>query len=173
VPKRKKTGPTANQVFFVQRGKTKVGWIHKSTPTRYLIAYDLSKRTGRPTRSVWRSKEAVEFQRTGRRGRLKRSNPGVGQPELQTAVNLFETFHERDPKRVSRVRIDWPKALVQIGNCAQIDYISNKYDGRSRRYYHEFKQPCYVFVGARPQGDGDNLIVIKGKFKIKAEGIIG
>jgi hypothetical protein len=175
MPAPKKNRVKANQVFFTQRGKTKVGWIHRSTPTRYWIAYDISKRTGRPTRFVWRYKDEVEFQRTGRRGRIKnrRVNSISGQSELQDAVELFAEFYKRRPKAIHHVEIVWPKALTQIGLCAQVDYVSNKYDGKPRRYYHKFKQPCWVYAAPNPQPDGDNLLVIKGKFKIKAEGIIG
>jgi len=72
----------------------------------------------------------------------------------------------------------WPQTLIQIGLCAQVDYVSDKWDGTVRRYYHEFdlgkaKRPCLLFAAPDPQADGSMLLIIKGHFTIESDGIIG
>lgn len=91
----------------------------------------------------------------------------------EKALELSRKFYGFDPRKVRKMNIDWPMALVCIGAAAQVDYISDKFDGVTRRYFHEFKKPAVVYVGDRPQKDGTNLIIIKGQFKIKPEGITG
>lgn len=95
------------------------------------------------------------------------------QGQLVRAVELSTLFHEAAPRAIHQVDIEWPKALVLIGPCLQLDYLSDKYDGKVRWYYHNFEKPSVVFAAATPQPDGDNVLVIKGKFRITADGIVG
>lgn len=167
-----KGNATPNQVLFGQNGRTKVGWINRETPTRYQVTY----KDGAQTRTVWRRKDKVKFQTTGKRGKVrnvcpKEANPVAG--HLAKAVKLSETFHGFRARRVRNVKVNWPKALTLIGDCARVDYVCDKFDGKLRHYFHEFEGPCVLLAGADPQPDGDNLLLIKGKFKIKAEGLIG
>jgi len=166
-------GPTSNQVYFQFRNKRLVGWINREMQTRYEITY----KVGDQTRTLFRPKNAVMFVKTGKRGKVnptgqcsKRKNPD---PALEKALIRSEEFHGLPPRHVKHTDITFPKALVLIGDCAQIDYISDKFDGKLRRYFHEFDHDCQVFTGEKPQPDGSNLLIIKGRFKIKPEGIIG
>jgi hypothetical protein len=98
--------------------------------------------------------------------------------EVARALDRSEVFHGKPPRRIRRVRIKYPKAVVLLGACAQLDYVSDKWDGKLRRYFHEFKlsdpkRPCLVFASATPQPDGSNLLIIKGHFRIDKDGIIG
>jgi hypothetical protein len=63
--------------------------------------------------------------------------------------------------------------LVGIGDAAQINYVSDKFDGEVREYFHKFGPGVEVFAADQPQPDGRELLVIIGKFKIKPEGIVG
>lgn len=75
---------TKNQVYFSQRGQTHVGWIHRSTPTRYQIWYeDRGKK-----RLVWRRKNRVSFVRDGRRARAVNPDPS----EIGSRVSYVDDF---------------------------------------------------------------------------------
>lgn len=89
------------------------------------------------------------------------------------ALELSRKFYGFDPRTITKVNLEWPRSLVCIGAAAQVDYVSDKFDGVVRRYFHEFKSGAVVYVGATPQKDGSNLIIIHGKFKIRPEGITG
>lgn len=92
---------------------------------------------------------------------------------VDQAIKLSKRFHGFDPRRLQSVDIVWPKALVLIGRCLRIDYLCDKFDGKDRIYFHEFKNQCVVYAGESPQKDGTSLLIIHGKFKIKPEGITG
>lgn len=171
----KQTGATtANQVLFGMRGRTVVGWINRETPTKYQITY----KVGAQTRTVWRDRKKVKFQRSGRYGKrlqVQRNNcPKTANPSaVSAAKTLSAEFHGFHPRRIRGVNIDWPKALVDLGACARVDYVSRKWDDKTRRYFHEFEKPARVLAAPGSQPDGDGLLIIKGKFKIKPEGITG
>jgi len=161
---------TPNQVTFGQHGKVKVGWIERETPTRYLVAYKIGPRL----HTVWRRKDRVTFQATDKRGKVRNACLKTANPRhLDASLRLSEKFHGARPRTVRRQPIEWPKSLVHIGALAQLDYISDKYDGTLRQYFHEFEKPCSVFAGAIAQADGTNLLIVKGRFNIKADGIVG
>lgn len=92
---------------------------------------------------------------------------------LKEALEKSSEFHGRAPKAVRRRRLVVPKALVRIGAAAQIDYVSDKWDGKSRRYFHEFEEMPEIYATARPDRSGQMMLVLVGKFKIEADGIIG
>ena len=94
-------------------------------------------------------------------------------PETKKALALSKAFYGFDPRSLKRRNITWPKALVFLGACPQVDYITDKFDGKKRQYYHEFKRPTLIFAGPTPQKNGDNVLIIIGKFKITESGIIG
>lgn len=165
------TGPTPNQVTFGTRGKTKVGWINQETPTRYQITF----KDGRQTKTVWRDKSKVRFM-AGKKSSRKNPCPKTANPgsrALNQALDLSRRFHGAKPRKVREINFRAPQSLVSIGQCAQLDYVSDKFDGRRRRYFHEFEQPCTVLADPQRQADGQSLIVLLGKFKITERGIIG
>lgn len=94
---------------------------------------------------------------------------------LKLALEKSEEFFGFKPRYIKKAKIDWPKSLVQIGAAAQVDYISDKFDGKVRRYFHEFEGEDLplIFAAPEPQPNGENMLVIVGKFKIESEGIIG
>lgn len=92
---------------------------------------------------------------------------------VDRARKLSRRFYGYRPRHLRSCNIVWPKALVSLGFCAQIDYVTDKDDGKVRRYYHEFARGIRVFAGADSQPNGESLIVIKGKFKITEDGLVG
>lgn len=106
-----------------------------------------------------------------REHRKRFMNPKVNR-ETKKALKLSRGFYGFDPRKVRRINIDWPRSVVCLGPAAQVDYISDKFDGVVRRYFHEFKD-AILYASAEPQKDGSNLLIIHGKFKVKPEGITG
>lgn len=94
---------------------------------------------------------------------------------LRLALEKSEEFFGFKPRYIKKAAIEWPKSLVQIGAGARIDYISDKFDGKVRLYYHEFegKDLPLVFAAPEPQKNGENMLIIVGKFQIEKDGIIG
>lgn len=163
------TGATPNQVNFGQHGKTKVGWINRSTPTRYEIVY----KEGEHTRTVWRKKNNVTFSKTGRRGKVSNPCPTTTEnpKSLAKAVELSRKFHDLEPRRIKNINFKPPKALMHIGRCVRVDYLSDKFDEKYRQYFHEFVKRSDLFVDPEPQANGKMVMFIIGDFEIKPEGI--
>lgn len=161
-----------NRVFFDQYGRRKVGWIHRSTPTRYLVWYRMNGKA----RTVWRRKDRVIFAATGRRGRLNPCPKSLRQntrSHVVRAARLSKIFHGFDPRKLRAVRVSWPRALTCLGVCSQVNYVSRKHDGKLREYYHRFASGCTLYVAPKKQADGTNLLIIRGRFTIEPEGITG
>ncbi len=170
-------GITPNQVYFAARGKRRLGWIHKGTPTRYQIAY---KTAAGGLAFVWRPKNLVTFAATDRPGPIpKKRNtcPRTANPRLSPAVKraakLSADFHGAPPRKLKYLDIEWPRALVRLGRCARVDYVSDKFDGKTRQYFHDFEGEASLFTAERPLPGGHSCLVIIGDFKIKPQGITG
>lgn len=161
-----------NKVKFGQRGKTKIGWINRGTKSRYLITY----KDGPRTKNVWRKKSDVVLVNSGRK-----KNPGPPSqcpkyaenpaPVIQ-AAKLSKKFHGFPPRYKYNAKLSLPKSLMKIGECPRLEYISDKFDGKVRQYFHDFTTPVYLFANPTPQPNGDNMLLIIGKFKITEHGIV-
>jgi hypothetical protein len=99
-----------------------------------------------------------------------KANPNT---DLKKALALSERFHQLVPRRIIDKHFDWPRSLTQIGGASQINYLSDKYDGKLKEWWHRFTGRAVVYAIPKPQRDGTNVLIIRGKFKIKREGIIG
>lgn len=93
--------------------------------------------------------------------------------DVEKAVDRSEEFHGFVPRRIKSITIDWPGSLVHLGRCAQVDYISGKFDGEVRRYFHEFGEGVQLFASQGPMRSGKEMLVIIGNFKITEDGIVG
>lgn len=167
-------GYTPNQVRFGQRGRSLVGWIHKETPTRYYIAY----KDGAQVRYVWRRKDKVSFMAKRNNPCPETANPGdhFANPDgsdRAKAVALSKKFHGFEPRRISKQRMNFPSAWTEIGVCSQLNYVTDKWDGKVREYFHEFVNECRIFAAPNVQPSGEALLLIKGNFEIRPEGITG
>jgi len=95
-------------------------------------------------------------------------------PALSKAIRKSELFFGFTPRRIRKLKLDLKtKALMSLGNCAQVDYVNDKWDGKTLRYFHEFEQPARLLFVPEPQADGSNVLIIVGKFKLLADGIVG
>lgn len=94
---------------------------------------------------------------------------------LRKALAKSEEFFGAKPRWVKKIELEYPRTLVQIGSCPRVDYVSDKWDGKLRLYFHQFdsEDMPVILAAPEPQPNGDNMILIIGKFKIEAEGIIG
>ncbi len=103
---------------------------------------------------------------TGFEGIVKRASD-------KRAGVLSEKFYGQAARFEREVDIDWPKSLVSLGVCARVDYITDKWGDGLIRYWHEFTGPAMLFADPDVQVDGNQLLVIYGKFKIESDGITG
>ena len=91
---------------------------------------------------------------------------------VKRAIRRSKSFWGFTPRKVDRIQINWPGALVNLGKCTQVNYESDKYDGELREYFHRFKGNVEIFAADQAQPDGREILVIIGKFGIKPEGIV-
>ncbi len=89
------------------------------------------------------------------------------------ALELSEKFYGFAPRAVHQVDIEWPESLVCLGSAARVDYVSDKFDGKVVRYFHEFEKPAALYCDSEPQPDGNCMLIIIGKFTIEPDGIAG
>lgn len=94
---------------------------------------------------------------------------------LRKALGKSEEFFGARPRWIKKIELEYPGSLVQLGVCPRVDYVSDKWDGKLRIYFHNFGEEDMpvILAAPEPQKNGDNMIVIIGKFEIEAEGIIG
>ena len=103
-----------------------------------------------------------------------RRSKKLAKKEFEKAIKLSKKFFGFDPRRVSEIEIDkMPRTLVHLGQCSQVNYISDKYDGEFREYFHMFEGSSHLFTPAEPVKRGMSMLIILGDFKIKADGIVG
>jgi len=129
-------------------------------------------------KEFWPNREELEGIITDVRAAIAEAAGSTGEKAanpspVERASRLSKKFHGAAPRIVKHIDFRSPKCLALIGSCAQLDYISDKWDGKRRQYYHKFEKPCLVMADPDPQPDGSRLIVILGKFKITERGIIG
>jgi hypothetical protein len=91
----------------------------------------------------------------------------------QRAEKLSGAFHGFEPRKLHRYEYEWPDSLVSLGRCAAVDYISDKFDGKVRRYTHEFEGVAELLADPEEQSDGTRLLIIRGDFLIEPDGITG
>lgn len=92
---------------------------------------------------------------------------------IAQAAMLSQRFHGLRPRRISRLKITWPKALVLIGHVVRLDYLSDKEDGKMRIYTHDFDKPAQVFASGSAKRGRKNMLLLHGRFAITDEGIVG
>jgi len=89
------------------------------------------------------------------------------------AERLSELFHGSPPRFSKTVDLNWPEAVTALGHCARLDYLSDKFDGKPRIYFHDFREFPEVYAVPGKQPGGKTMLIIVGKFKLKPEGITG
>lgn len=108
--------------------------------------------------------------KTANRSRTKHASRSKA---VKRALKISARFYGFSPRRIQLMAWKWPKALAHLGRCSQLNYVSDKFDGKVREYFHQFENNAQVFTADSPQRNGDRLLIIRGRFKVKDEGIIG
>lgn len=94
-------------------------------------------------------------------GRLKR--------ETRDARALWREFRESEPRSARRITIEWPKALMSMGRCQFIGYVTT-HGGKVQPYAHVFARGSEPLLCAgKKRGQ---LFLIGQRFKVDAHGII-
>lgn len=96
---------------------------------------------------------------------------GEGACAFLPAVERFEEFHDRPSTAIRTIRGPRvvPDVVFELGELSAVQYVSDKWDGRRRRYVHHFDSP-------RPRLCGDangRLWILGGGYDIGAAGIEG
>jgi hypothetical protein len=93
--------------------------------------------------------------------------------DREKAIDISKRFFGFEPRHIRKIDFKMPRAVAKLGTAVRLDYVSDKFDGVKRIYWHKFKKPPAVYVLPDTQKNGDNVIIIRGKFRIKKEGITG
>lgn len=140
---------------------------NRATPRR--LADHPRTRVRSSSRRILRREPARRVQGRARNARRIHRNPGrppIG--ALAQAQRVYKTFHGFGSARVERANMKpTPRALAKIGPVVRIDYLSNKWDRRRRRYTHDTKAPHPVlYAGA----DG-SFHLHGGKLRVTQRGL--
>jgi hypothetical protein len=90
-------------------------------------------------------------------------------PISKKAVQKFEEFHDRPPKKIKSMPEIDTKNLVDLGQALEIGYKSKKWTGKNENYLHEFKKNVRLYS----TDNGKHLIISGKNLNVAAEGITG
>jgi hypothetical protein len=89
--------------------------------------------------------------------------------EIGKAVQLYESFREKTPRKIGRIKMPIPKAVACIGYIEALDYRTT-HGKTATLYRHDFAP------GSRPlfavSADGRQLLMLGGRFKFTERGIV-
>jgi len=93
---------------------------------------------------------------------------------IAQAVKRSHEFFGFEPRRLEFEDVDI-QSLTLIGSCPEVRYICDKYDGVHREYKHRFlkRSKSRIFFVTNKQRNGDQILIIRGKFQITENGIVG
>lgn len=97
----------------------------------------------------------------------------VSKRQLAKAVKLSREFFGFNPRKIKAMDLNVPTVMTHIGGCPEVHYINDKWTGKLVQYYHKFGKDCQIYAFPDPQKNGDNVLMIRGKFKITEDGLIG
>ncbi len=86
---------------------------------------------------------------------------------------IYEDFRGYKAGKQVKKEFDWDDGLIELADCDQIGYISDKWKGKTKHTYaHDFNKP-YPKLYCNMAGD---TLVIKGKkgqIQVLKEGLTG
>lgn len=123
-----------------------------------------ARRPKRGARSLGRVSRATQSRR-----RATRRNPSAA--DLRRATKTFQMWHGFGPSDLERVRADrqLPRVLVKMGELAAVEYLSNKWTGRTERYRHVLKKPRPLLCTGP---DAKGIFVVGGRAKVTERGLV-
>jgi len=93
----------------------------------------------------------------------------VSKADLRAAVELYESFREKTPRRLSVINFEVPAAVACIGHVEAIDYRTT-HGSKLALYNHKFAK------GSRPllcvSADGRCLLLLGGRYRFTERGIV-
>lgn len=88
---------------------------------------------------------------------------------LAQAVTLYESFREKRPKRLAKLRVDIPKVVACMGHVEALDYRTT-HGKKVTLYHHNFA------AGSRPllcvSANGRQLMLLGGRYEFTGRGIV-
>ena len=138
------------------------GWYTPTERGQYAEGYIAGGqgRKGRPT-------PAARLKPTRRNPRAKVVRPTP--LEERAAVQLFQRFHGMRPKRINTVRVQLPRALMQVGPVPFMYYLA-PWKGRETLFKHTFAKHARPMLAATH--DGRALYLVGGDYDFTKDGIV-
>ena len=94
--------------------------------------------------------------------------PLSNRARLERAADLYEQFSGHDAKEVEKVKVNWPRVGLNVGQCDGVLYTTVR-DGKTEHYIHKFKarsRPALVV-----SSDGRQLALVGGAYVFTERGI--
>lgn len=115
----------------------------------------------------------VKARSPGHRGVVKNprapaANPRKLHPGVRRAVELYSSFHGKDPKYVDEYIIQIAPVAMLVGKVAAIEYETPH--NRTDRFRHEFSGRSRPMLAV--SGDGRQLLLLGGQYYFNDHGII-
>lgn len=136
------------------------GWLRRSREATRARALKRARELARATGQQTAISPAASPSKT-------RANPSSAQ--VARAAHRVETFTGKPARRVREVPGDLGDTLAKLARVSAIEYESDKYDGKRRRYRHEFEKPAYLACDPR----GRFLVIYGRHIRVTARGIEG
>ncbi len=89
--------------------------------------------------------------------------------QFKQACSLFESFRDRPPRKIKKVNIDIPTAMVVVGYVEFVGYKTTHSD-KVKLYKHDFAPGSRPLLCSSP--NGKQLFLLGGRFKFGARGIV-
>jgi hypothetical protein len=89
--------------------------------------------------------------------------------EVRAAVELYESFREKKPKRLDTIHVKIPRVVVHIG-YVEVLWYRTTHGKDVQPYEHKFA------AGSRPllcvSSDGKQLLLLGGRYQFTERGIV-
>ena len=87
----------------------------------------------------------------------------------KTPEKLYKDFHWKENYETKNDVIDIPDKWIFIGKATEINYQSDKFDGKARHYRHKLKSFGNILISP----NGKTILITDLKLQIKKEGLTG
>lgn len=87
----------------------------------------------------------------------------------KTPVEKYKDFHWKNDYKTTTEILDIPDKMIYIGKATEINYKSDKFDGKARLYRHKLKSFGEILISP----NGKTIIITNLKLQIKPEGLTG
>lgn len=108
-----------------------------------------------------------------KRKRIKKNWTPECRAKNPSAKDVFETWHDFETRERVPVNMEpLSRELAVLGKAVAVAYRSDKWnEGEAKDYVHDFNQRDLPLMLYDPANN--MLLIVGGKFKVKAEGLVG